>query len=83
MAVSLFFIFHLNSFIEAIDVLKAHGCLRKVHIHRISQMYMDIKLNVSKIIIAPYVMDVFMTKNISVNRSGRKKLLDSTSFCPW
>ena len=52
MAVSLFFIFHLNSFIEAIDVLKAHGCLRKVHIHRISQMYMDIKLNVSKIIIA-------------------------------
>ena len=52
MAVSLFFIFHLNSFIEAIDVLKAQGYLRKVHIHRISQMYMDIKLNVSKIIIA-------------------------------
>ena len=28
-------------------------------------------------------MDVFMTKNISVNRSGRKKLLDSKIFCPW
>ena len=49
----------------------------------LAECNMDIKLNVSKIIIAPYVMDVFMTKNISVNRSGRKKLLDSTSFCPW
>ena len=38
----------------------------------LAECNMDIKLNVSKIIIAPYVMDVFMTKNISVNRSGRK-----------
>ena len=49
----------------------------------LAEYNMDIKLNVSKIIIAPYVMDVFMTKNISVNRSGRKKLLDSKIFCPW
>ena len=46
----------------------------------LAECNMDIKLNASKIIIAPYVMDVFMTKNISVNRSGRKKLLDSNSF---
>ena len=38
----------------------------------LAECNMDIKLNASKIIIAPYVMDVFMTKNISVNRSGRK-----------
>ena len=49
----------------------------------LAECNMDIKLNASKIIIAPYVMDVFMTKNISVNRSGRKKLLDSKPFCPW